>query len=1031
MIVNFGKKVQAGHYSENDCWCDNWKLMLNAFFSQMIARMEVSMTKALFFPLFFMHVIYTHGNQVPFRHHHPSILTDKAALLAFKKTIRDDPNMVLADWDESSSVCNFTGVVCNHPQHHRVSELNLSGTSLQGLLSPFLANLTRLRVLDLSGNELFGHIPPEFSSLRQLKALILPENHLHGPIPDSIAVLSHLDYLDLHGNQLTGVVPMLILYNCTILLYIDFSENALYGEIPPEMGNHLPYLSFFNLYSNKLSGTIPKSFSNLTHLGSLDVENNSLSGELPSETFLNKPLLEFLHLSYNHLSSHDNNTDLTPFFTALSNCSNLKELELAGNGIGGRLPSTIDQLAFGLKVISLEDNLIFGTIPPNVANLSNLTLLNLSSNLFNGTIPVEIGLLPRLEQLILSNNSLSGPIPYTVGQILTLGRLDLSQNGLSGEIPATLGNLTRLVELLLQRNQLSGRMPSSLGRCKSLNKLDLSYNRLTGRIPEEIVGLRDLGVFLNLSHNLLQGPLPLELSKLEAVQEIDLSSNNINGSIFPQLESCVAVQVINLSHNFLQGTLPESLGRLRNLETLDVSYNSMSGEIPLGLSGCNTLKQLNLSYNDFNGSIPMVGVFANFTLLSFLGNPRLCGSVFGTCHKKRLWLRKRKNLILVSAVASSSALLFIVCCLIGFKKIRLKIFPREDGISRKSTPDLKFSFPRITYKELAEATGGFDEGRLIGSGGFGHVYRGILRDGTVIAVKVLHLQTTNSTKSFNRECQVLKRIRHRNLMRIVTACSLPDFKALVLPFMANGSLESHLYPPSAPTVSGSASSDLNLIQRVCICSDIAEGMAYLHHHSPVRVIHCDLKPSNVLLNDDMTALVSDFGIARLVTSSGGNGGAENMGNSTANMLCGSIGYIAPEYGFGSNTSTKGDVYSFGILVLEMVTRKRPTDEMFVGGLSLHKWVKSHYHGRVEKVIDSSLIRSARDQSPEVKKMWEVAISELIELGILCTQEAPSTRPTMLDAADDLDRLKRYLTGDTSATFASSLGISSSTVLGED
>lgn len=853
------------------------------------------MSRALFLLLFFIHVIYTRGNQILFRHHHPNILTDKAALLAFKKTITYDPNMVLEDWHESAPVCNFTGVVCSYPHHHRVSELHLNASGIRGLLSPFLANLTKLRQLDLSGNELFGRIPPEFSSLRLLNNLILYDNRLHGPIPDSIAVLSILFYLDLHGNQLTGLLPSSILYNCTSLMYIDFSENAIYGKIPSEIGNHLQYLYFFNLYSNNLTGTIPKSFSNSTYLDSFDVENNSLSGELPIETFLNKPLLQFLHLSYNHLSSHDNNTNLIPFFTALSNCSNLKELELAGNGIGGRLPSTIDQLAFGIKVINLEDNLIFGTIPPSVANLSNLTLLNLSSNLLNGTIPVEIGLLPRLEQLILSNNSLSGPIPSTVGQIITLGRLDLSKNGLSGEIPATLGNLTRLVELLLQRNQLSGRMPSSLGKCKSLNKLDLSYNRLTGRIPKEILGLRDLGVFLNLSHNLLQGSLPLELSKMEAVQEIDLSSNNLNGSIFPQLESCVAVQVINLSHNFLQGTLPESLGRLRNLETLDVSYNSLSGEIPLGLSGCTTLKQLNLSYNDFNGSIPKVGVFGNFTLLSFLGNPHLCGLVSRTCQKKRLWLHWRKSLILVSAVATSSALLLVVCCLIGFKKIKLKMFPREDGISRKSAPGLKFSYPRITYKELAEATGGYDEGRLIGSGSFGHVYRGILRDGTLVAVKVLHLQTSNSTKSFNRECQVLKRIRHRNLMRIVTACSLPDFKALILPFMANGSLESHLYPPLEPTVSGSASLDLNLIQRVFICSDIAEGMAYLHHHSPVRVIHCDLKPSNVLLNDDMTALVSDFGIARLVTSSGGSVGVENMANSnsTANMLCGSIGYIAP------------------------------------------------------------------------------------------------------------------------------------------
>lgn len=134
-----------------------------------------------------------------------------------------------------------------------------------------------------------------------------------------------------------------------------------------------------------------------------------------------------------------------------------------------------------------------------------------------------------------------------------------------------------------------------------------------------------------------------------------------------------------------------------------------------------------------------------------------------------------------------------------------------------------------------------------------------------------------------------------------------------------------------------------------------------------------------------------------------------------------------EYGFGSNTSTKGDVYSFGVLVLEILTRKRPTDDMFVDGLNLHKWVKTHYHGRVERVVDSSLMRASRDQSPEVKRMWEVAIGELAELGILCTQESPTTRPTMLDAADDLDRLKRYLSGDTTATFASSLGMSSSTL----
>lgn len=138
-------------------------------------------------------------------------------------------------------------------------------------------------------------------------------------------------------------------------------------------------------------------------------------------------------------------------------------------------------------------------------------------------------------------------------------------------------------------------------------------------------------------------------------------------------------------------------------------------------------------------------------------------------------------------------------------------------------------------------------------------------------------------------------------------------------------------------------------------------------------------------------------------------------------------FICAEYGFGSNTSTKGDVYSFGILVLEMVTRKRPTDDMFGGELSLQKWVKMHYHGRMEKVIDPWLVRALGDKSAEERRMWHVAIGELIELGILCTQESPSTRPTMLDAAYDLDRLKRYLSDE---TFSSSLGIYSST-LGDD
>ncbi|XP_038984361.1 putative leucine-rich repeat receptor-like serine/threonine-protein kinase At2g24130 [Phoenix dactylifera] len=898
--------------------------------------------------------------------------------------------------------------------------LDLSESNLDGQIPQSLANLTELQRLDLSDNNLHGHIPVEFSNLQHLQFLELSGNLLDGPIPQSLATITNLVYIDLGNNSLTGQIPASIFRNCSKLRAVDFSANDLSGEIPSDARIYLPNLHILNLYQDNLTGKLPSWLSNSSLLRQLDVGYNFLSGELPVDIVSNKTDLLYLDMSYNNFSSHHNNTDLRPFFLAISNCSKLLELEMEGLGLGGPLPQIAGSVAKTLSIILLGDNMISGPIPPSIGSLFNITLLNLSNNLLRGTIPTQIGQLLKLERLILSHNLLTGAVPAEIGNISKMGLLDLSNNRLSGEIPRSLGNLNLISEIHLQKNQLYGEIPVSLGRCMRLDKLDLSYNRLTGRIPLEMSSIAKIS--FNLSHNQLQGPLPIELSKMDHVQEIDLSSNNLTGVVISQLSACAELERINLSHNSLQGQLPKSFGDLRNLEALDVSFNYLAGDIPSSLNNCTSLTQLNLSYNDFNGPIPMGGVFSSFTNLSYLGNPQLCGPVVGRARfKRRRWLHLHKFLILICVGASVLAFLLAVCCvIIGIRKTQGRIFRGRGDACGGSSLVLRSSFPRITYRDLVKATGEFDQDSLIGSGSYGRVYKGVLRDGTIVAVKVLHLQAGNAAKIFNRECQVLKRIRHRNLMRIITACSRPDFKALVLPFMANGSLDSFLH---------SGSSELSLTQRVNICSDIAEAVAYLHHHSPVKVIHCDLKPSNVLLNDDMTALVADFGIASLVMN-GGAGSTTDMGSSTANMLRGSVGYIAPEYGFGSGASTRGDVYSFGVLVLEVVTRKRPTDEMFEGGLSLPKWVKGHYNGRVERVIDASLVTAAKNQTCEARRMWEVAIGELVDLGLLCTQESPSTRPTMLDAADDLGRLKRHLSGDTSASVPSSLGMSSSTT-GED
>ncbi|KAI3512738.1 hypothetical protein L1887_20057 [Cichorium endivia] len=969
----------------------------------------------LFFVLFVFFVL------VAFVSPQHSLKTDKDSLLEFKKSIKIDPRSVLSNWNETTEVCKFKGISCKNG--HRVRRIKLVGYGLVGPFSPSISNLTALRTLNLSGNNLYGKIPDGISSLRHFRNLLLDCNSLEGRIPESLSFLSNLTILSLKDNKFHGEIPPSLFSNCTALSNLDLSHNFLNGKIPENIGN-CPKLWNVNLYNNHFIGEIPFSLSNASEMLNLDVEDNYLSGELPSKQVATLTELLYLHLSYNHMVSHDQNNNLEVFFTALLNCSMLKELELAGMGLGGSLPDSVGQLGVNFSQMLLQENKIYGSVPSGIANLSNLMLLDLTRNKLNGTISPELNRLKKLEQLLLSHNDFTGEIPEAIGKCLHLGKLELSYNRFTGEIPESLGNLVGLQSLSLNNNNLSGNIPSSLGNCVVLSSLDLSYNRLTGNIPPGLLSaMTPNAIFLNLSHNRLEGTLPSQLSMLESIKDINLSFNNLTGTIFPKISSYMDLEFLDLSKNSFQGQLPESLSMLTRLVAFDVSNNMLSGKIPTGLSNINTLKLLNLSFNDFQGRVPTGGIFNSVTSVSFLGNPHLCGHISGLrfCSHKKKYFRSPGFLAVFYVGIVIFVLLTAICCVIGWRSLK-RIVSSDVRPETESQPELTQKFPRITYKELAEATNGFDEQRLLGSGGYGRVYRGSLPDGTQIAIKVLQLQTGNSTKSFNRECQVLKRIRHRNLIRIITACSLPDFKALVLPFMANGSLDNRLYPGSGY---GSGSSDLNLIQRVNICSDIAEGMAYLHHHSPVKVIHCDLKPSNVLLNDDMTALVSDFGIAKLVMTIGA--GIENLGNSTANMLCGSIGYIAPEYGYGSNTSTKGDVYSFGILVLEMVTRKRPTEDMFSEGISLHKWVKSHYHRNMEHVVDSSLVRTTRDQLADVKKMWNVAIGELLELGILCTQDSPSYRPTMLDAADDLDRLKRYLKGDTTATFASSLGVSSSTI----
>nr|XP_043629761.1 putative leucine-rich repeat receptor-like serine/threonine-protein kinase At2g24130 [Erigeron canadensis] len=933
------------------------------------------------------------------------IFNDRASLLTFFSGITSDPGNVLQNWSNPSTVhvCNWTGITCNENLDF-VLEVDLSGASLHGTISPVISKLSRLTVLDLSRNFFKGDIPRELGYLSELKQLSLSSNLLRGKIPLEIGFLNGLQYLDLGSNKLVGDIPKTLFCNgSSSLEYVDISNNSLSGPIPLNEECDVKMLRFLLVWSNRLSGRIPKALANSSKLKWIDLESNFFEGELPFEIVKNLSNLQFVYLSYNNFSG-----PLDKFFSGLTNSPHLQELELAGNRLSGKIHNTIGNLSKSLVQIHLDDNQISGGIPPNISNLLNLTLLNLSRNSLKGTIPRELCQMAKLERLYLSDNMLSGEIPWAFGNVSKLGLLDLSKNRLSSSIPDTFSSLSQLRRLLLHNNRLVGTIPTSLAQCVNLEILDLSHNQISGLIPREFARLSTLKLYLNISYNHLNGPLPRELSKMNMVLAMDLSSNNFSGEIPAQLGSCIALELLNLSGNALEGPLPDSIGKLPFLDTFDVSLNRLSGKIPESFQKSLTLKQLNFSFNNFSGNTS----FSNLDTNSFLGNPGLCSSSIKgmqRCKNKK----KKHNIrfpVLFTLLAIAILLSLIPIVLKSKSKKQFsKIFSRKVVYEEDEHERKEQNYRKISHHELMEATGGFCSSSLIGSGQFGQVYKGTLKDNTKIAVKVISgAKTAVISRSFSRECEVLRNTRHRNLIRIVTICSRPDFKALVLPLMQKGSLDDLLYPRDGPA-------RVNLVQMVRILSDVAEGLSYLHHYAPVKVAHCDLKPSNILLDDDMNAVLSDFGIAKLVKEeieqlSLVAGDRSPSVSSTDGLLCGSIGYIAPEYGMGRQASTQGDVYSFGVLLLEMVTRKRPTDMVFHEGLTLHEWVKSHYPHKLEPIIKEALTNFSPVSSTMScnSKLLHDMVWELVELGLICTQSNPLIRPTMLDVAHEMATWKEYL-----------------------
>ncbi|XP_044970939.1 probable LRR receptor-like serine/threonine-protein kinase At3g47570 [Hordeum vulgare subsp. vulgare] len=842
-----------------------------------------------------------------------------------------------------------------------------------------------LQYLVLTSNNLAGTIPSTLGNFSSLCWLLLGDNSFQGSIPASIGKLPNLQVLDLSYNFLAGSVPASI-YNISTLTYLGMGVNILAGEIPYNIGYTLPSIQTLILGMNKFHGQIPTSLANTTNLQEIYLGNNSFHGVVPS--FGTLPNLIYLNLPENRLEAGD-----WSFLTSLTNCSQLIELSLSANILQGDLPSSIAELSKTLQVLMLGANKISGTIPQEIEHLTNL------------------------ERLSIDNNLLSGSIPYALGNLEKLVGLGLSQNRLSGQIPLSIGNLSQLTDLYLQENKLSGPIPRTLGGCKILETLNLSHNIFDDSIPKELFTLSSLSIGLDLSHNKLSGQIPLEIGSLVNLGSLNISNNQLSGQIPSTMGECLHLESLHMEGNNFHGRIPQSFMNLRGIIVMDLSQNNLSGEIPDFFESFGYMRLLNLSFNNLEGPVPPGGMFQNDSEVFTQGNNKLCAQTplleLPLCNavisKKKLYTSKILKIVPITALS----LVLLLCFGVIIRK-------KRKNVKQAAHPSVK-EFKKFTYVDLVKATNGFSEANLVGSGTYGSVYKARIEfeEHHTVAIKVFKLDQFGATKSFLAECEALRNTRHRNLLRVITVCSTSDptgneFKALVLEFMANGDLESWLYPTLLHEHHPKRS--LCLGSRIAISVGIAAALDYLHNQCMPPVVHCDLKPSNVLLDDLMGARVGDFGLAKFLLGSSYSSGIDCSTSLVGPR--GSVGYIAPEYGSGSKISMEGDVYSYGIIILEMLTRKRPTDEMFKDGLSLYKFVEDSFPEKICEILDSRVITpyygnrygqeagSFSDQENHQMAAGIVScITALTKLGLLCAAEMPKDRPTMQDVYSDATAIK--------------------------
>ncbi|KAL0299383.1 UNVERIFIED_CONTAM: putative LRR receptor-like serine/threonine-protein kinase IRK [Sesamum radiatum] len=712
---------------------------------------------------------------------------------------------------------------------------------------------------------------------------------------------------------------------------LDLSDNMLEGEIPQDIEG-LNNLRVIRLRNNKFTGEVPDGIGNCLLLRSIDMSQNLLSGGLPS-TMQKLSLCNVLLLARNQFTWE------MPEW--IGEMRSLETVDLSENNFTGQLPDSLGKLQ-SLKILNVSTNALTGSLPETMSNCINLVAFDSSHNSLTGNLPSWLFKL-GLEQVLFSDNRLSGSIDSaftssTDNSQKKLVILDVSQNDLSGEIPAVLGDFGSLRLLNMSMNSFLGSIPANIGQLKKLSILDLSDNQLNGSIP-------------------------LELGGLSSLDEMRLGKNSLGGEIPLSIGNCASLKSLCLAHNEITGSFPASFAKLSNLQIVDLCFNKLTGTLPKQLANLVRLQSFNISHNQLEGELPAGGFFNTISPSSVSGNPSLCGAAVNrscpTVLPKPIVLNpnssdatpgtvpqtfgRGKKILSISALIAIGAAAAIVIGVIAITVLNLRV---RSSMSRSA---VALTFSGGDDFSHSPSTGG-NSGKLV------------MFSGRV-----------------EREVKKLGKVRHVNLVALDGYYWTPSLQLLIYEYVPGGNLYKHLHE-------GSSGNYLSWNERFNIILGAAKGLAHLHH---MKVIHYNLKSSNILIDSSGEPKVADYGLARLLPM------LDRYVLSS--KIQSALGYMAPEFACKTVKITeKCDVYGFGILVLEIVTGKRPVEYMEDDVVVLCDMVRgSLEEGKVEECVDDRL---------QGKFRAEEAIP-LMKLGLICTSQVPSNRPDMAEVVNILELIR--------------------------